>query len=57
MGIDKSKYIAQFVEEGLENIRTVETLLFEVKEGASVQDDLITLMRALHTLKGSARML
>ena len=57
MAIDKSKYIDKFVDEGLENISTVETLLFEIKEGASVQDDLVTLMRALHTLKGSARML
>ncbi|MCL2381990.1 MAG: response regulator [Treponema sp.] len=57
MAIDKSKYIGKFTDEGLENISTVETLLFEVKEGASVQDDLVTLMRALHTLKGSSRML
>ncbi|MDR0600586.1 MAG: response regulator [Treponema sp.] len=57
MAIDKSKYIGKFAEEGLENISVVETLLFEIREGGSVQDDLVTLMRALHTLKGSARML
>ena len=59
MAIDKSKYVGKFVDEGLENISTVETLLFEIKEGAesTIQDDLVTLMRALHTLKGSARML
>ena len=57
MAIDKSKYIGKFVEEGFENISAVETLLFEIKDGGSVQDDLVTLMRALHTLKGSARML
>ncbi|MDR0301940.1 MAG: response regulator [Treponema sp.] len=57
MAIDKSKYIDQFVEEGLETLSTVEKLLFEIKGGSSVQDDLVTLMRALHTLKGSARML
>ncbi|MDR2553268.1 MAG: response regulator [Treponema sp.] len=57
MAIDKSKYIGKFVDEGFENLSVVETLLFEIKEGASVQDDLVTLMRALHTLKGSARML
>ena len=55
--IDKSKYIPRFVEEGFENITTAETLLFEIKESTSLQDDIITLMRALHTLKGSARML
>ena len=57
MGIDKTKYTAKFAEEGLDNIRTVETLLFEVKDGGSVQDDIVTLMRSLHSLKGSARML
>jgi chemotaxis protein histidine kinase CheA len=57
MAIDKSKFIGKFADEGTENISTVETLLFEIKEGISVQDDIVTLMRALHTLKGSARML
>jgi chemotaxis protein histidine kinase CheA len=57
MAIDKSKYIGKFVEEGLENIAAVESLLFEIREGVSAQEDLVTLMRALHTLKGSARML
>jgi chemotaxis protein histidine kinase CheA len=57
MAIDKSKYIGKFVEEGFENISVVETLLFEIKDGLSIQDDLVTLMRALHTLKGSSRML
>ncbi|MDR0324372.1 MAG: Hpt domain-containing protein, partial [Treponema sp.] len=57
MGIDKSKYTAAFIDEGLENISAVETLLLEIREGNSVKDDLVTLMRALHTLKGSARML
>jgi len=57
MAIDKSKYIGKFTEEGLENITAVETLLFEIREGSSARDDIVTLMRALHTLKGSARML
>jgi chemotaxis protein histidine kinase CheA len=57
MSIDKSKYIDKFADEGFENISLVETLLFEIRDGADVLDDLTTLMRALHTLKGSARML
>ena len=57
MAIDKSRYIGQFVEEGLENTAIVEMLLFEIREGDSIQDDLVTLMRSLHTLKGAARML
>jgi chemotaxis protein histidine kinase CheA len=57
MAINKEKYISKFIDEGLENIAKVETLLFEVKDGGSLEDDLVTLLRALHTLKGSARML
>ncbi|MDR1949746.1 MAG: hybrid sensor histidine kinase/response regulator [Spirochaetaceae bacterium] len=57
MAIDREKYIGKFVDEGIENIAAVESLLFEVRDGASIEDDLATLLRALHTLKGSARML
>lgn len=57
MAIDKGKYIGKFIDEGIENIKVVESLLFEIKDGVSVDDDLATLLRALHTLKGSSRML
>jgi chemotaxis protein histidine kinase CheA/ActR/RegA family two-component response regulator len=57
MTIDREKYIGKYVDEGLENIGLVETLIFEIKDGVSVDDDLATLLRALHTLKGSSRML
>jgi len=57
MAIDKDKYIRKFIDEGLENISLVETLIFDIKDGVSVEDDLATLLRCLHTLKGSSRML
>ncbi|MDR1838651.1 MAG: response regulator [Treponema sp.] len=57
MAIDKEKYIRKYIDEGLENISLVETLIFDIKDGVSVEDDLATLLRALHTLKGSSRML
>jgi len=57
MAINKEKYINKFIEEGLENITLVETLVFDIKNGDSVEDDLATLLRALHTLKGTSRML
>jgi chemotaxis protein histidine kinase CheA/CheY-like chemotaxis protein len=57
MAIDKGKYIAKYIDEGLENIAKVEGLLFDIKDGISIDDDLATTMRALHTLKGSSRML
>jgi chemotaxis protein histidine kinase CheA/ActR/RegA family two-component response regulator len=57
MGINKEKYIGKFIDEGIENITTVETLLFDMKEGGALEDDFVSLLRSLHTLKGSARML
>ncbi|MDR3342772.1 MAG: response regulator [Treponema sp.] len=57
MAINKEKYISKFIDESIENITAIETLLFDVKDGGSLEDNLITLLRALHTLKGSARML
>lgn len=57
MAIDKEKYIAQFTTEGYENIALVERLVFDIKDGVSVEDDLATVLRALHTLKGLSRML
>ncbi|MCL2763676.1 MAG: response regulator [Treponema sp.] len=57
MAIDKEKYIGKYIDEGIDNIALVETLVFDIKDGISVEDDLATLLRALHTLKGSSRML
>jgi chemotaxis protein histidine kinase CheA len=57
MAINREKYIGKYVDEGLENAAIVETLVFDIKDGVSVEDDLAALLRALHTLKGSSRML
>ncbi|MCL2229520.1 MAG: response regulator [Treponema sp.] len=57
MAIDKEKYIKKYIDEGLDNTALVESLVFDIKDGVSVEDDLATLLRALHTLKGSSRML
>ena len=57
MAIDKDKYIKKFIDEGLENVTLIETLIFDIKDGVSIEDDLASLLRSLHTLKGSSRML
>jgi chemotaxis protein histidine kinase CheA/ActR/RegA family two-component response regulator len=57
MAIARDKYIGKYIDEALENIGTAESLIFEIRDGISVDDDLATLLRALHTLKGSSRML
>ena len=57
MAIDREKYIKKYTDEGLEITALIETLIFDIKDGISVEDDLQNLLRALHTLKGSSRML
>jgi len=57
MPINKEKFIKKYIEEGLEITSKVENLVFDIKDGVSVEDDLATLLRLLHTLKGSSRML
>jgi len=57
MAIDKDKFIKKYIDEGLEILSTVESLIFDIKDGVSVEDDLATLLRSLHTLKGTSRML
>ena len=57
MAIDKEKYIGKYVDEGLELIAQIEGLVLDIRDGISIEDDLATLLRALHTLKGSSRML
>ena len=57
MAINREKYIPKYVDEGLENIILIEGLVFDIKDDISVEDDLATLLRSLHTLKGSSRML
>ena len=57
MAIDKGKYTKKYIDEGMEIITLVETLVLDIKDGVSVEDDLQTILRSLHTLKGSSRML
>jgi len=57
MAINREKYIGKYIDEAIENIAQVEVLVFDIKDGISVEDDMASLLRALHTLKGSSRML
>ncbi|MDR3237861.1 MAG: response regulator [Spirochaetia bacterium] len=57
MAINREKYIPKYIDEALENIGITESLLFEIKDGVSAEDDLATVLRALHTLKSTSRML
>jgi len=53
MAINREKYIEKFVVEGLEQTALVESLVFDIKDGVSIEDDMATLLRSLHTLKGT----
>jgi len=57
MAINREKFIKKYIDEGLEITSKVENLVFDIKDGISVEDDLALLLRLLHTLKGSSRML
>jgi len=57
MPMNREKFIQQYIDEGLEILPNVETCIFKVKDGVSTEDDITALLRALHTLKGTSRML
>jgi two-component system, chemotaxis family, sensor kinase CheA len=57
MPMNKEKFIKQYIDEGLEILPNIETCIFKVKDGVSTEDDIAALLRALHTLKGTSRML
>ncbi|WP_461248106.1 Hpt domain-containing protein, partial [Treponema sp. R6D11] len=57
MPMNREKFIQQYIDEGLEILPNVETYIFKVKDGISTEDDIAALLRALHTLKGTSRML
>ena len=57
MPMNREKFIKQYIDEGLEILPNIETCIFKVKDGVSTEDDIASLLRALHTLKGTSRML
>lgn len=57
MAIDRNVFIENFLVEASENLAAVESSILVLKRDPENQDELTNLMRALHTLKGSSRML
>jgi chemotaxis protein histidine kinase CheA len=57
MPINREKYISKFIDEGLENVNLVEKLVFDHREESGAEDNFATILRSLHTLKGTSRML
>lgn len=57
MALSKEKFLHLFLDELAENIRVAENQIILLKNDSENIDALTTLLRTLHTLKGSTRML
>ena len=57
MGLDRDAFIANYLEELKENLDVVDKSIIILKKDPGNMDELTKLLRALHTLKGSSRML
>lgn len=57
MAIDRKAFVDSFLAETRENIESVESCILLLKQDGGNQEAFSTLMRALHTIKGSSRML
>jgi len=57
MAISKEKYLRLFLDEFRENLLSAENQIILLKSDRENADALVTLLRTLHTIKGSTRML
>jgi len=57
MQIEREKYLKYFVDEGLDIIKSIENKILNINSEILSEDDLSAILRLLHTMKGSARML
>ena len=57
MGLDRDAFIANYLEELEDNLEIVDNSILALKNDPGNADELTKLLRALHTLKGSSRML
>lgn len=57
MALERNAFVENFLEETRENIRRVDDSMVALKRHPESREELNTLLRALHTIKGSSRML
>ncbi|MBF0273961.1 MAG: hybrid sensor histidine kinase/response regulator [Nitrospinae bacterium] len=57
MAFDKTKFYAKFVEDSKEQLEEINNILVELESGEVNDEHLDLLLRLLHTLKGSSKML
>lgn len=57
MPLDRSAFIANYLDELSEQLALIDESILSLKEDPEREDPLATLLRSLHTIKGSSRML
>ncbi len=57
MPIDRAAFIENYVDETRENLRKIDDGVVRLRKDPENQDELGSILRALHTIKGSSRML
>ena len=57
MALDKSAFIANYLDEVTEQLASMDASILALKDDPGRDDALASLLRALHTVKGSSRML
>lgn len=57
MSIQRAAFIDKYLEELQENIQILDKGIIALKKDPENEEELVTLLRALHTIKGSSRML
>ena len=57
MAINRDAFIGNYLEEAAENIQAVERGILKLKKDPDNEEELNSVLRSLHTIKGSSRML
>jgi two-component system, chemotaxis family, sensor kinase CheA len=57
MGLNRDAFVANYLEELSDNLAVVDNGILVLKKDTGNEDELTRLLRALHTIKGSSRML
>ncbi len=57
MALDRNAFIANYLDELKEQLSVVDTEILNLKQDPGREESLTTLLRSLHTIKGSSRML
>lgn len=57
MAFSKESFVSEFIEETSENLDTINSAIIMLKDNPEDKESLTVILRNLHTIKGTARML